>query len=337
MQEKTTYLFYDENRRKIMRFLQKYWYKLLIILITMLILIFVFPNITDAKGFIESAGGALWEAIQDFLVWIGDCVLNLLQNTFLTQQRIVVTANSSAEVQGVSAWSILLLLGSIALVIVGGAFAWTGIGAAGFVAGLKGVCIGIACVTGGIVAGSIAVNDMSSKLSGEFDIPMIAYTPYAIFSNSVPALDINFVKPKDDIEDDKVEGIEEVIDFDKAINAGEKLISGINKITEQGKNNANYNTEIAERILNGNSTTENKNIVEYLTEWKNGAQNINDELFFSLYSPSSLIYTINLYMQSENKNSLINMSQEEYDELIKVCGSTEGAGFHAGVDMYRKH
>lgn len=187
-----------------MRFLQKYWYKLLIILITVLILAFVFPNITNAKGFIESAGGDLWEPIQEFLVWIGDCVLNLLQNTFLTQQRIVVTANSASEQEGVSAWSIILLLGSVALMIVGGIFAWTGIGAAGFVAGLKGVCIGIACVAGGIIASSIAVNDMSSKLSGDFDIPMIAYTPYAIFSNSVPAFDINFIKPKEDVEDDSL-------------------------------------------------------------------------------------------------------------------------------------
>ena len=42
--------------------------------------------------------------------------------------------------------------------------------------------------------------DTIEALKGEFDLPMIAYTPYAIFSNSIPVFDINFFSPNDDTE-----------------------------------------------------------------------------------------------------------------------------------------
>ena len=192
-----------------MGLIQKKWFKFIIIILLLLAIIYFIPNKSEAKGFIEAAGGTLWEPIQEFLVWVGDCILNIMQNTFLTQQRVAVVAKSGSEVEGVSGWSILLLIGSIALLIAGVAFAWTGIGAAGIVAGIKGVCIGIACVAGSVAMGSIAVNDMADKLSGEFDIPMIGYTPYAIFSNSIPALDINFIKPMKNIDEKVNEQIEE--------------------------------------------------------------------------------------------------------------------------------
>ena len=50
--------------------------------------------------------------------------------------------------------------------------------------------------------GSVAIYsgnmDTIEALKGEFDLPMIAYTPYAIFSNSIPVFDINFFSPNDD-------------------------------------------------------------------------------------------------------------------------------------------
>lgn len=43
---------------------------------------------------------------------------------------------------------------------------------------------------------TLAVQDGIDEIfEGEFDLPMIAYTPYAIFSNTIPVFDINFFSP----------------------------------------------------------------------------------------------------------------------------------------------
>lgn len=324
-----------------MKFIKKNRYKLLVVLAVLLVIIFTIPNISEAKGFIESAGGKLWDPIQDFLIWIGDCVLNIMQTTFQTQQRIVVTANSNSEQEGISAWNILAIVGCVVLLIVGVAFCWTGIGdiAAGFsmaalVSLLKGVCIGVLCGTVAVVGFTKNVEDMSNKLSGDFDIPMISYTPYAIFSNQIQALDINFINPMKDSAPDTitVEG-EEKIDFDLVISAAEKLVEGINKITQAGRNDANYDSEIAERIINGNSNTSGLSMVNYLIEWRDGA-NYSEDIFYSWYSPNTIMNTIRIYMTSSTGVSgYINMTQSEYDELMQSCGTGEG-GAHFGQVTY---
>lgn len=48
---------------------------------------------------------------------------------------------------------------------------------------------------GGALSVVWGAKDTAEGLSGEFDLPMIAYTPYAIFSNSIPVFDINFFSP----------------------------------------------------------------------------------------------------------------------------------------------
>lgn len=51
---------------------------------------------------------------------------------------------------------------------------------------------------GGVVSVVWGIDDTVNALTGEFDLPMIAYTPYAIFSNSIPIFDINFFSPNTD-------------------------------------------------------------------------------------------------------------------------------------------
>lgn len=50
---------------------------------------------------------------------------------------------------------------------------------------------------GGTASVVWGVDDTVEALKGEFDLPMIAYTPFAIFSNTIPVFDINFFKPND--------------------------------------------------------------------------------------------------------------------------------------------
>lgn len=53
---------------------------------------------------------------------------------------------------------------------------------------------------GGVASVVWGVDDTVEALTGEYDLPMIAYTPYAIFSNSIPVFDINFFSPDTDTE-----------------------------------------------------------------------------------------------------------------------------------------
>lgn len=72
--------------------------------------------------------------------------------------------------------------------IVGGVCIATGVGAP-----LGAMMIGgVACV--------VATMDTAEKLQGEFGLPMIMYTPYAIFSNNIPIFDINFFSPNAETE-----------------------------------------------------------------------------------------------------------------------------------------
>ena len=52
--------------------------------------------------------------------------------------------------------------------------------------------------------GAVVVNNGEkhaiAELTGKFDLPMIAYTPFAIFSNTIPVFDINFFSPNKNTE-----------------------------------------------------------------------------------------------------------------------------------------
>lgn len=95
-----------------------------------------------------------------------------------------------------------MLVGGLAFGIIGGALAFTGVGAlvsaGGFAAAasaLGGVATGTAlAIGGGLVAINGAENTIAN-LSGDYELPYIVYTPFAIFSNQVPVFDINFFSP----------------------------------------------------------------------------------------------------------------------------------------------
>ena len=212
--------------------------KVLIALIFILLFNFIVPyynNVSycddeydykeSTKNNKKSAGGKLLAPIKAFLLFIGDSVLEILQNSFVSQAPVVIQVSSGSEsdFNGI-AFTFLTIgvvlgigaLGVAGLGIAGGIAAWTagtatvsGIGTV-FLAGTSAVASsGMATVVGGglmVAVGSGAVVYSSGKqffkdLKGSFELPFIMYTPGLIFSNSIPLFDINFINPQ-------IEGIE---------------------------------------------------------------------------------------------------------------------------------
>lgn len=175
-----------------------------VILIITILGNFIFSRPVNAStSFMEKAGGTLLEPICDLLVFLGDTVLNALQKNFYINQDVVVKANSDSERDGVSGGTILKFVGG-ALLIIGGVAATIASFGSFSAASIPAIAGGISAIVGAVgttAAGTALVvwggADTKAALSGDYDLPMIAYTPYAIFSNSIPMFDINFFSPNE--------------------------------------------------------------------------------------------------------------------------------------------
>ena len=142
-----------------------------------------FIKISEGKDF---GGGSLVQPIMHFLVFIADSVMSILQRNFISEQDVVIQASASENSQWSWGW---LSIGLLALVSIG-------IGIATILTGgLGAVVIGTIVTAGGIAGSIISVSEIASNLGGSFDIPLIAYNPYTIFSGEIPAMDINFINP----------------------------------------------------------------------------------------------------------------------------------------------
>ena len=176
---------------------KKIFNKIAIILVIVMACSFIIPNnISRAETFQKddegNPGGKMLSPIMDLLMFIGDGILGILQNNFLTTSDMFVQANSK-EASTVNVWSLLIGLGAVIAIALGIVFAIPTGGVSLAAAGK--ICIGAVVVIAGSVTAHAAFSEFASDLSGEFDIPIIQYTPYTIFSGQIPALDINFISP----------------------------------------------------------------------------------------------------------------------------------------------
>ncbi len=175
--------------------------KIIIIMLIIALISIIFPQKVSAISWKTKFGGDFLQAVFKFLDFIGDTIMNLLQKNFISQQPALIEANSTTVGNWNWATFILTIIGIIAIVV--GIFITKGalanIGVAGITSILKGVCVGTLWAVGGTATALVGGETFTAELLGEFDIPMIEYTPYTIFSGQVPAFDINFIKPKDDI------------------------------------------------------------------------------------------------------------------------------------------
>ena len=60
-------------------------------------------------------------------------------------------------------------------------------------------CGGVVTAAFSGTVAKVGYDKFVSGIKGEYDLPMIAYTPERIFSNSIPLFDINFFEPKDEV------------------------------------------------------------------------------------------------------------------------------------------
>lgn len=87
-----------------LKFNNKIFKKIALIILVIILCNFIVPNISLAAtdpaiggSWIASAGGVILRSIMEFLVFIGDSVINILQNTFLTPEEAVIEAESDAN------------------------------------------------------------------------------------------------------------------------------------------------------------------------------------------------------------------------------------------------
>lgn len=170
--------------------------KLIIILVVLVLVNFVFAKPVSAKSFLASAGGKLIEPICELMVFLGDVVIDSLQNNFITPGRVIIQANSSEESDGITSGTVAkYAIGTVALIFGGVLIAsgvGSGAGAAVTVAGIKTIAGGVIVAGAGSVVAGSAIGDTVAALQGEFDLPNIIYTPFAIFANYIPVFNINF-------------------------------------------------------------------------------------------------------------------------------------------------
>ena len=112
--------------------------KLIIITIVVVLGNFLFAKPVSAT----TIEGVLLQPVSDLLIVLGDSALDIMQKYFLTNQRVVIRANSAEERDGISAWTVLKYAGGALMVFAGLA---TIVGSWGI-----GTPAGIASIAGGI-------------------------------------------------------------------------------------------------------------------------------------------------------------------------------------------
>lgn len=198
--------------------------KLIIALVIVILFNFVAPTIVNGWAFgWKEVGGALLSPILQFIMAIADGVLTLLQTSLLADLSITIPA-TSAELEE-TGWGIAKIIGMILCVVVvvvaivvlkeviiaALPAIKASLSTAGLVgtvmtlstvlpAGAAGTLIGSLAVAGAASAGAIYLGVGAAKdFRGEFDIPTIVYTPFAIFSGIIPLFDINFFNPSTEL------------------------------------------------------------------------------------------------------------------------------------------
>ena len=71
------------------------------------------------------------------------------------------------------------------------------------------------------------IGEAAASFSGDFDIPQLAYSPFAIFANKVPMFDINFFNPK--TIDSKITPIQDQLKLQQEKVIYENRLNEINK------------------------------------------------------------------------------------------------------------
>ena len=182
--------------------------KIALILIIITICCFIIPKPVSASAigsFLKAAGGVLIDEVLDLFIFLGDCILNILQENFISGQDVIIEAKSDTNKSFGDLGDWLKLAIGIITILVGVCIAiasWGTLSGGAFAVAVAGIKIvgGVVLTVG--VGGAVAVSGASDILEarlGKFDLPMIRYTPYEIFSGKIPVFDVNFIKPMESV------------------------------------------------------------------------------------------------------------------------------------------
>ena len=191
--------------------------KLIIATVFVILTNFIMPNIAFAEGEsthfkMSGGGGSIAQPIFDFVTFVGDALLTIMQKTAFNGSDLYLEARSNSH-RYVNGWGVVGIIAGAVGLIVGIALIVTGVGApagASVVATIFSVAAAAAkpLIIGGVLT-YLGASAVITGLSGEYELPTIQYTPFAIFSNKIPLFDINFFNP--DIDNYNIEKAKEEI------------------------------------------------------------------------------------------------------------------------------
>ena len=148
----------------------------------------------------ETPGGVWLVPIKSLLNFMADSILEILQNSFVSQFPVVIPARAKSEGE-INGWLIAgIVVGGVAITI--GTIATCGLASAALageialLTAIKGVAGGVMFTAATFTGVAIATKEVADEIEGEFELPLIMYSPEKIFSNEIPLFDINFINPQ---------------------------------------------------------------------------------------------------------------------------------------------
>ena len=140
----------------------------------------------------EAPGGVLFQPLMNLISGLGEGIVWLLQSQLLGMSTSNIFVTNDGDV-----------IGSI-IAAIGTAAAAAGVVGLMFIPGVN------VAVAGAVIAGGagvcVAGNIVADQFPDEFFLPIYKISPQEIFSNQIPALDVNFINPTVKNEEGKLDG-----------------------------------------------------------------------------------------------------------------------------------
>lgn len=94
--------------------------KILIILVVIILFNYIYPtNTVHAGSWLVKAGGIILQEVLKVLIFLGDCVLDILQKNFISDTDVVIKASSSeGGANRISTGSILKIIFGILTILI---------------------------------------------------------------------------------------------------------------------------------------------------------------------------------------------------------------------------
>lgn len=176
---------------------KKLFKKIIIVFIAIIVIGFCIPKGVQAKG--DDIGGKLLSPICDFVVFLGDGLMNVVHTVIYHQNDTTITVDLTNSILKTI---LTIVVGIVAAVIVAAAIIFTAGAVVAAVAALGATIstIGVGTVlvisVGAGVAGAALFN--SNVLPDDINLPVYQISPEQIFSNKVLLFDVDFFNPKED-------------------------------------------------------------------------------------------------------------------------------------------